>query len=266
MVEKQKMVLPGESITTEEEYAPSFNAFAEKGMIKSKIMGVAQFDDNKKEVKVKGKSVKAVREGDIVTGRVMLVKESTVVLELLSAENGKRITGMKTAQLPVRNVSTEYISELKKTMKIGDLVRAKITMASPLAIDLATNEKGLGVIKAYCSNCREEMQYANEKLNCANCGNIEERKWFEAEQKPREFAPRREGNFGDRRGGFGGRPGGFNRGPRREGSFGGNRGRFGGNRGPRRESGFGGGRSFGERGPRKEGHSFGNRGQEGQNQ
>jgi hypothetical protein len=110
-------------------------------------------------------------------------------------------------------------------------------MSSPLAIDVATNEKGLGVIKAYCSKCRQEMQYSNEKLMCLNCGNIEERKWFEAEQKPREFAPR---------GGGVGSYGSMDRGPRREGGF--RPQRNGGFR-PRREGGsFGGGhaRSFGE--------------------
>jgi exosome complex component CSL4 len=214
MVEKQKVILPGENITTEEEYASGKNTFADNGMIKSKIMGTANFDDTKKEVTVKGKSIRPVRTGDIVTGKVTLVKESTVVLELLSAENGKKITGVKTAQLPVRNVSTEYVTDLRKTMRIGDIVRAKITMASPLAIDVATNEKGLGVIKAYCSNCRKEMQYSGDKLMCLECGNTEERKWFEAEQKPREFTPR-EGGFRDHGGAgrsFGGRDRNFHRG------------------------------------------------------
>jgi len=214
--QRQKIILPGENITTEEEYVPGRNAFAEKGIVKSKVLGIAEFDDNNKEVNIKGKSVNEIGVGDIVVGKVMLVKESSAVIGLVSAENGKKITGIKTAQLPVRNVSTEYVSELKKIIKIGDLVRARVTMASPLAIDLATNEKGLGVIKAYCSKCRKEMQYTNEKLMCLECGSVEERKWFEQEQKPREFRPR-EGGFRPRFGhGNGFRP--------REGGFGGNRG------------------------------------------
>ncbi|MFA5931283.1 MAG: exosome complex RNA-binding protein Csl4 [archaeon] len=232
MAEKQKIVMPGEIITTEEEYVPKRNTFAQNGIVKAKVMGKVEFDDANKEVRVAGKSIKELRAGDIVVGKITLVKESTAVIELVSAEGGKKITGMKTAQLPVRNISTEYISDIKKIMKIGDIIRARIMMASRLAIDLATNEKGLGVTKAYCSKCRQEMKYSNEKLMCLNCGNVEERKWFEAEQKPREFAPR--GDFGDR-----------NRGPRREGGFGGGfrpRGDFGGNR---------------ERTPRREGPSFG---------
>jgi len=244
---KQKIVLPGEELTTEEEYAAGTNTFAQKGMIRSKTMGVVEFDDTNKEVKVRGKSVQEIKQGDIVLGQITLVKESTVVVELLAAEGGKRITGVKTAQLPVRNVSTEYISELKKTMKIGDIIRAKVVMSTPLAIDIATNETGLGVTHAFCSNCRKELTFSGGKMMCLNCGNVEDRKWFEIEQKPREFRPR-EGGFdrGHREGGFRPRNGGF--GGRDRPRFGGDRSGF--NRGPR-EGGF-------DRGHR-EGRNFGNR-------
>jgi len=249
MTEAKKLFFPGEAITTEEEYVAGKNTFSDKGIIKASAIGYAEFNEINKDVKIRGNTIKKIRTGDIVTGKVMFVKESNAVIELLSAENGKRITGIKTAQIPVRNISTEYISELRKFFKIGDIVRAKIVMNSPLAIDLATNEKGLGVIKAYCSNCRKEMQFQNDKMMCLNCGSVEERKWFEAEQKPREYAPREGGFGGDRRGGFGG-----NR------SFGGDRGRgFGGGRG-----GFSRGPSSGgfDRGPRREStgndRSFGN--------
>jgi len=269
---KQKILLPGESITTEEEYSAGKNTYSDKGIIRATATGEAVLDDVKKEARISGKRVERLRQGDIVIGKVMMVKESTAVIELLSAEGGKKIMGIKTAQLPIRNVSTEYVAELRKAVKIGDLIRARIEMASPLAIDLLTSEKGLGVIKAYCSNCRKEMQYSNEKLMCLECGNSEERKWYEAEQKPREFRPR-EGGFGERRGGFGGGRGGFG-GGRREGGrggfgdrrprFGGNRGGFGGNRGGfghsegtqsgERRSFGGGDRGFA---PRRDNRSFG---------
>ncbi|VVB74741.1 Exosome complex component Csl4 [uncultured archaeon] len=238
MAQKQKIVLPGESITTEEEYSAGKNTYSDKGIIRATGIGEAVLDDVKKEARISGKRVEKLRQGDIVIGKVMMVKESTAVIELLSAEGGKKIMGIKTAQLPIRNVSTEYVAELRKAVKIGDLIRARVEMASPMAIDLLTSEKGLGVIKAYCSNCRQEMQYSNEKLMCLACGSSEERKWFEAEQKPREFRPREGGGFRDRRGSFGGgrREGGFG------GSHGGGRPRFGGNRG-----GFGGSHGGGRR-------------------
>ncbi|MCX6803599.1 MAG: exosome complex RNA-binding protein Csl4 [Candidatus Diapherotrites archaeon] len=275
MVEKNKIVLPGEEIATEEEYTAGKNAFATGGKILATTMGTAYFDEKTKEAKVKGKSIEELREGDIIVGQVMLVKESSAAIHLLSAENNKNITGITMAQLPIRNISNEYVTELKKIIKIGDIIRARVTSESPLGIDLTTKEKGLGVIKAYCTNCRKEMNYNNGKLMCLNCGSVEERKWFEAEDtyKPREggFSPeRRSGGYGgERRGGFGGRresggydrtprgPGGFNN--RRSGGYGGRREGFSGHGHGEGNFGFRGRSENGFGGERRERNSFGSK-------
>ncbi len=247
MTEKNKIVLPGEFIATEEEYVSGENTYAQNGKILASAMGVVELDDANKEARIIGKKIDEIREGDVVIGKVMLVKESTAVITLLKAENGKKITGQTVAQLAVRNVANEYVHELKKTVKIGDVIRAQVVGCSPLGVDLSTKGKGLGIIKAYCANCRNEMSFSAGKLMCISCGNIEDRKWFEKEDtyQPR---PHREGDFGGGfrshdRGSFGG--GGFRgrSGPRRDGGFGR---RDGPNRGfgPRRD---GGNRGFGGR-------------------
>lgn len=211
MVSKQKIVLPGEQIATEEEYTAGENTFVKEGKIFSKTIGVLKIDETNKEASIKGKIVEEISFGDIVTGKVTLVKESTAVIELLSAEGDKKIMGINTAQLPIRNVSNEYVTELKKLMKIGDIIRAKVVMSSPLAIDLSTKEMGLGVIKAYCSKCRKEMNFNNNQMVCLSCGNIEDRKWFEKVEEER--APREDGHRGgfNREGGFRGRDNNFRR-------------------------------------------------------
>ncbi len=243
MTEKNRIIIPGEFIATEEEYVSGENTYAKEGKILATAVGVAEYDDANKEARIIGKKVDEIRAGDIVIGKVMLVKESTAVITLLKAENGKRITGQTIAQLAVRNVANEYIHELKKTVKIGDIIRAQIVGYSELGVDLSTKGKGLGIIKAYCSNCRSEMQFSAGKLMCISCGNVEDRKWFEKEDEYQPRAPR-EGGYGR---GFERREGGRDRG------FGG--GGFRGRSGPRREGGFGGG--FGGRDNRNRG--FGGR-------
>ncbi len=208
---KELIVIPGEEISNEEQYSGGRNTFAKFGKVKSITLGKAIFDDGQKKVSVEGKLVQTITINDIVYGKVVKVKDSMVLIELTSAENNKKITS-KEANLPVRNVSTEYISKLDNFFKIGDLVKAKVVGATPLGIDLATNETGLGVIKAYCKECRTELSHSNGKLLCFNCGSQEERKWFSDEQKPREFQPRRE--FGE----GGGFRGGGRRDFRREGN------------------------------------------------
>ena len=230
MVTKQKIIVPGEEIATEEEYTAGENTYVKNGKIISRTLGTLNLNEENKEASVKGKTVEELTYGDIVTGKVILVKESTAVIELLSAEGNKRILGINTAQLPIRNISNEYVTELHKIIKIGDLIRAKVVMASPLAIDLNTKDKGLGVIKAYCSNCRKELSFNNNQMVCLECGSIEDRKWFEKVEEERRHEER-EGGFRDQNRGQGdfrrnnfqnnsfrpnkfGNKQGFNRGPR----------------------------------------------------
>lgn len=224
---KELIVMPGEEISIEEQYGGGKNTFVKFGKVKSVVLGKVIFDDGQKKVNVEGKLVQTITINDIVYGKVVKVKDSMVLIELTSAENNKKITS-KESNLPVRNVSTEYISKLDNFFKIGDIVKAKVVGATPLGIDLATNETGLGVIKAYCKECRSELSHSNEKLLCFNCGSQEERKWFSDEQKPREFQPRREFS-GDR--GFSGNRGFRQNGPRRDFRSGGNH-RF---NGPKRD-------------------------------
>lgn len=218
----QRVYVPGEEITTEEEFMAGKNTFAKNGIIRAKTTGVANFDDENKFVRMGGKSVSEIKEGDIVHAKVVLVKESNVVVELLSAEGGKKIT-VKGAQIPVRNVSTDYISNLKPLFKIGDIVKAKVNRKSPLGIDLSTNEKGLGVTKAYCSNCRSEMGSSHGKLMCLKCGSMETRRWFEDDLAPRQFGGHDRDDRGPRRDFGGHREGGFRGGDRGR-SFGGGHG------------------------------------------
>ncbi|MEI7961061.1 MAG: exosome complex RNA-binding protein Csl4 [archaeon] len=261
MAKNNEIILPGEFLATEEEYAPGRNARAQEGRIISTTVGRPEFDETKKIARVLGKTIRELKEGDTIMGQVMLVKESSAQIHLLFAENNKKITGITVAQLPIRNVSNEYVTDLKKKIKIGDLIRAKVMQANELGIDLSTKEKGFGVIKAHCTNCRTEMNYAEGKLTCQNCGSVEERKWFEAEDN---YAPR-QGGF-ERREGHGGgfrgndRRGGF-RGNDRRGSFGGGHGGgHSGGFGSRREGsgGFGERRSFND-GDRTSGQSTGRR-------
>jgi len=230
MAAKQKIIFPGEELATEEEYSAGENTFVRKGKIKSKTVGYAQADETSKEMNVKGKSIPTLEYGDVVVGKIMLVKESSATVEMLHAENDKKIAGINVAQLPVRNVANEYVHELKKMVKIGDIIKAKIASINPYAIDLTTKGKGLGVIKAYCTNCRTEMQYNNSKLMCLACGSVEDRKWFEKEDA-QDFnrGPPREGSgFRGERREFGQRSFGPRRsfGPKRNGGFRGNNRRF----------------------------------------
>ncbi len=245
MSKKNSIVLPGEILTTEEEYLPGENTFEEKGNVKSKISGRVIFDDEKREVKVKGKNVEMLKKGDVVFAKVNIVKTSMVVVEIVDSEGNKAI-GLSSGQIPVRFVSNAFVKDLGTCFKVGDLVKAKVVSANEIAVDLCTNQTGLGVVTAYCSKCRKRMTFNNGKLRCMDpeCGSIEERKWAETEDLPTERGTG--GGFGDRGRSFGSRDSGRRFSGERK-SFGGTGKDFG-NKG--RSFGHSNGKSFNPRGGR----------------
>jgi len=173
-------VLPGEFLSTEEEFCPGKNAFDSEGNIYSKVAGFAEANSKLKEIGVKPFSeITQLRPGSIVLARVSLVKENSVLVDLCAeAGSGQRVVlAPSTAMIPVRNVSQEYVENLKEYFKVGDLIKAKVTKILPEgSIDLATNEPDLGIIKAFCSRCRQPMHLSGPMLRCLACGASEKRK------------------------------------------------------------------------------------------
>lgn len=214
----KKAIMPGEAITTEEEFLAGKNTYTEDGLVKASTLGEAQLDNNTKEATIKGKSLQSISVGDTVYGVVTTVKENTVMVELKRADNGKTVT-RRDAQIPVRNISNEFVSRTRDFYRIGDIVKAKINRMDDYGIDLETKGVGLGVIEAFCSKCRHDMMNNQGSMKCLNCGNVEGRKWFENEDeyKPRERSDDRGFRGRDNRS-FGGRDRHDNRGGNR--SFG----------------------------------------------
>ncbi len=185
-------------MATEEEYLEGKNAHAADGSIKSSIVGKADFDEKNKEVSVKGKTSRMISVGDTVIGTVTGVRDSKVILKILDSDGNH--VGLNNAELPVRNISKQYVKNPRDYFKVGDVIKAKVTEANRYKIDVETNKFGLGVIIAYCSKCRNEMEFNKDRLLCLNCGNSEDRKWFEKkEDDSYQSRPRREGGFNDRR-------------------------------------------------------------------
>jgi exosome complex RNA-binding protein Csl4 len=191
----KEVFMPGQTITTEEEFAPGKNTFVENGYVKATNIGEAEFDNNTKEVLIKSNTLKVLARDDIVIGRVSLVKESVVVVDIIKAENGAVLL-ITRGQIPAKFVAKAYVTNVKDYYKVGDYIRAKVISASELAVDLATNETGLGTTTAFCSNCKKPMQFSNDKLMCFSCGASEKRKWFEQNDEQGE---RREFDRGERK-------------------------------------------------------------------
>ncbi len=177
----EKTVVPGDFLTVEEEYSPGKNTFEDdEGNVYSTKVGTKEFDEKEREVSIKEKNPAndLIEFGSIVTGKVTLVKDSVVVLNVLKVEkDGKElISTFSVMQLMISKVSREHIRELRDAFKIGDFVKAKVIKISKFGVDLTTAYPEFGVIKAFCSKCRSPLSLFDRTLKCSKCGSIERRK------------------------------------------------------------------------------------------
>lgn len=175
---KEKVVLPGEFLSTEEEFVPGKNAFECEGNVCSGSSGFVETNQKSKEISVRPVKERALlKVGSVVLGVVALVKENSLTVVLKQPLEGPKIViSQASAMLPVRNVSRDYVESLKECFKIGDIVRVRITKLTPQAIDVSTNEPDLGVVKAFCSRCRKPLHLFDRSLRCLSCGGRETRK------------------------------------------------------------------------------------------
>lgn len=174
------MVLPGEFLSTGEEFAPGSNAFDCEGNVCSANTGLVSADSKTREISVKPViELLSIKPGSIVLGRVTLVKENNVSIELCE-NRGKRqrqVISQTRAVIPIRNASREYVEKLRDCFKVGDIVKARVSKILPGGgIDLETNQPDLGVVKAFCSKCRHPLRVFGTSLRCLNCGSSEKRK------------------------------------------------------------------------------------------
>lgn len=151
MPKKDELVFPGSPLTVEEEFAPGKNAYVDdEGNVLSAAIGSAAFDEQAREVHVqtRGKSVHTLEAGSIVFGRVILVKDSVVVVGMAHAEKDgvKKKIFDTSATINIARVSSEYVRSLGDYFKIGDYIKARVVDVNSYGVELATNEQGLGVI------------------------------------------------------------------------------------------------------------------------
>lgn len=180
MAEKE-FVFPGTFLSTEEEFTPGSNTYADdSGNIYSSTVGVGELDLKGKEARViKGpKPVKPIEPGTTVIAIVTSVLDSVVLVEIVDAMNGneQRVIASPFASLRVSSISFGYVKDTESMFRIGDILKAKVIEITPYNLELGTKEQDLGVIKAFCTSCRQPLWLLDSKLKCKNCGNTEERK------------------------------------------------------------------------------------------
>jgi len=242
-VERGRGVSPGEIVGTEEEFLAGKGTWTDpQGNIRAAVAGELITDEHRKVSVIPVNMPPDIHEGSVVYGRIDEMFESVAFVAVEAVTPGKRDRVMTlSGVIPVSEIKDAFVQSIRDEMRVGDIVRAAVAKLTPFRLELTVKHQGMGVVKAFCSYDRQEMDLKGGMLVCKVCGQRETRHLGEpyGDMGPvgdvklvaRPRGPRREGGFGGRggpRGGYG------DRGPRREGGYG--------DRGPRREGGFRGGR------------------------
>lgn len=177
-LEKGKFVLPGELVGTTEEFKPGSGTAVSAGDIYSTATGNIIIDRKARIISVKPITLtpNILKVGDIVYGRITDVRESGAMVEIAGIEGkeDREIVNLRLGDVHVSNVRDSYVKRLADEFRPSDIIRARVIDAERMR--LTTAEDSLGVVKAYCSNCRGELILEGKKLKCPVCNMTETRK------------------------------------------------------------------------------------------
>jgi len=177
-MDKSKIVLPGDEVSTSEELLPGDGTFEEDGIIRASRVGSYFVDQKNKRAIVKPLTSIPVeiKKGDIVLAKIISIRSNMVIADVFHVIGKNRpISGATDGTIRVSEISRAYVKDPATEYAPGDIVRAKITQVKP-SLQLATKDRDLGVIKAICTKCRHPLSIKGNILECNNCNNRERRK------------------------------------------------------------------------------------------
>jgi len=171
------LVLPGERLGVIEEFIPDSGTYVQDGVIYSKIVGRALMDLLSKRVSVYPliSGVNVPKVSSTVVGQVGNAQSDNVLVRILKI-GPKKLSGVFTGVLHISDVEERYVTSMNDVCKPGDIIRAKVISDKNQVFHLSTNDKDLGVVYAFCSQCSSLLEPKRHEMQCPKCGNVERRK------------------------------------------------------------------------------------------
>lgn len=176
-MKKEKFALPGERLSSVEEFLPGNGTFEEKGEIFAGVAGWLEYDSNLKVVQIKPKNEPCLlKEGQVVIGSITDLRDTLAIVEISAVSGSARAIGSETvATLRISKIAAGFVQDLAKLFRIGDIIRALVIQTKP-TLQLSTQGREFGVLKAFCTSCRAPLGLELNKLVCKKCERIESRK------------------------------------------------------------------------------------------
>lgn len=150
----------------------------DKGNIYAATTGIVKINNKERSISITPvtNTPPNLQVGDIVIGQVTDVKDSVALVEIagIKGRGEREIFNVEQAAIHVSNVKDAYVKELYYEFSPFDIVKARVIDMRNMR--LTTVNKELGVMKAYCGNCRTVLKRDNGKLKCPKCNRNETRK------------------------------------------------------------------------------------------
>ncbi|MDO8553540.1 MAG: exosome complex RNA-binding protein Csl4 [Candidatus Micrarchaeota archaeon] len=172
----KKIAFPGDYVASCEEFVPGKNTFAQNDNIYATAYGDVTYDGHTVHVKGKAKTIEQPVIGDVLIGVIEGMMDTRAFVDCAPLEKeGVRMLSKISAVLPVSNIRKGFVENIRDEIRIGDVIRAKVNAVLP-NVELTITYPEYGVIKAFCSRCRNTMVLNDRKLICSKCEHVETRK------------------------------------------------------------------------------------------
>ena len=174
---KNKILLPGEHISSQEEGEAGENTYVEKDEIYSAAAGILEDKELKKLIKHNRKIEKPHLGMEVCC----IINKTSTNKALVSCITYNEVTGngremVIDAALPVTAVDKRYVEDMRREVKVGDIIFAKIDKLTKTGVDISILGEKYGIISAFCPKCRAQMAQREGIFICSKCGWKERRK------------------------------------------------------------------------------------------
>jgi len=173
-----RLVVPGERLGVIEEFIPDSGTYVKDSVIYSKTVGRALIDMLNKKVSVyplTAKTELVPKVSTVIVGQIGNAQSDNVLVKIFKMGD-KKLSGEFSGILHISDVSDRYVESMTDVCKPGDIVRAKVISSKNRIFHLTTNDKNLGIMYAFCSQCSTLLEPKGYSLHCPKCGNTENRK------------------------------------------------------------------------------------------
>ena len=173
-------VVPGERLGVVEEFDPGRGTVEVNGVVYSSQTGTAALDSKRHVVSIKTVTGPPVvpEEGSSIVGVVEKIQEKMAIINIVMVD-GRKMELPFTGMLHISNSSPRFERIMGEVCKPNDILKAKVIDTSQRIPKLTTVGRELGVIKAYCSRCGNELVLSGRILRCGVCRNVERRRLAE---------------------------------------------------------------------------------------